>query len=207
MKVYNSNFGVIAKNIFSIILFLITTQATIAQKNDIKVTLVTPGKLNFAYERQLSPKSSISLHYQYHDFEYAQLFNIFNADVDYRNQGFRLLAEYRFYISEKTTALEGLYLAPNISWGKHSLNYKLKSGNAFGSELNPQNRHAKVSARGLGLKIGYQQKIQRAIIDVGTNISRNSKIKIFETSEKLPPFRGDVGGAYIELYLGIGYTF
>jgi len=207
MKRYNFNFGIIVKSVAPLILLLLMTQTVIAQKNDIKATIITPGKVNFSYERMISAKTTLSLNYQYHDFEYAQLFNIFNSDIDYRNKGFRLMVEYRVYLSKKIRALEGFYLGPNISWGKHDLDYDYKSGNAFGIEFNPNKKYTKVSARGLGLKVGYQQKIQQAMIDIGTNVSHNSDLDISDSSARLPNFKGDIQGVYIELYLGIGYCF
>lgn len=95
------------KNLFTAVAFLLVSVAASAQtsnKNALKMNpislLVTTG--NVAYERAVSPKTSVQL-------------GAFYSGVglkDFKYGGFGVTPEVRFYLGAKSQAMNGVYVAP-----------------------------------------------------------------------------------------------
>jgi opacity protein-like surface antigen len=90
---------------------LVAASATsaLAQDNVLKVNIISPivKTGSFFYERKLTDNSSLQL---------GLLFTNFKVSDEDQIMGFAITPEYRFYLSEKTTALQGFYVGPFLRY-------------------------------------------------------------------------------------------
>ncbi|MBC6697380.1 DUF3575 domain-containing protein [Hymenobacter puniceus] len=107
---------------------LVAASATsaLAQDNVLKVNILSPivKTGSFFYERKLTDNSSMQL---------GLLFTNFRIDDEDRITGFAITPEYRFYLSEKTTALEGFYVGPFLRYQNLAIKTTYTDYNASGN--------------------------------------------------------------------------
>lgn len=94
--------------------------SALAQDNVLKVNILSPivKTGSFFYERKLTDNSS---------FQLGLLFTNFKVSDEDRITGFAITPEYRFYLSERTTALQGFYVGPFLRYQ----NLTIKTDNTY----------------------------------------------------------------------------
>ena len=188
MKKQILNFGKTIKNVFVITLLFTLTQSAFGQKNNISSTSILRGKSSLTYERAINTTSSARIGLKF--------FTPSFINNNFSNEGIRLAGEYRFYLTKQSKSLNGFYIAPNISIGKHSIRYQYTQSSGIGLGLifaiidvvgdgdldhTPHIRtpeiitgNANVTATSIGLKMGVQKTWRFLSFDTGINLSKNS---------------------------------
>ncbi|MCA8833159.1 DUF3575 domain-containing protein [Hymenobacter pini] len=132
---------------------LVAASATsaLAQNNVVKVNIFSPivKTGSFFYEHKLNDNSSLQL---------GALFTNWSSHDD-RISGFAITPEYRFYLSERTTALEGFYVGPFLRYQNLTLKTTY-DGFTYDSNGNPiskpQTDKASLNTFGGGVVVGRQ---------------------------------------------------
>lgn len=122
---------------------LATAASALAQSNVVKVNIFSPlvKTGSFFYEHKLNDNSTLQL---------GALFTSWKTDGT-KVSGFAFTPEYRFYLSEKSTAPEGFYVGPFLRYQKLKLEDSYSSGSGFTSTS-----EASLSTFGGGLLVGRQ---------------------------------------------------
>ncbi len=224
------NLGTMMKSTVIVILILTFSQTMNAQRNNIKFTGLTKGQTSFGFERSINKNTSAVFSLIASNFDYGK--QIFSPNFKYTNKGMRISGEYRLYLSKKDKNLNGLYMAPNASFGKHQLEYRRKpvgigvqifiglfdfaSDGEIDYPLDASDTkdvigNMDVFANSLGLKLGYQKIWKRLTMDLGANFSKNSVgggVKGFRLDNGgFESFKSDLSGNTTALYFGLGFSF
>jgi hypothetical protein len=146
-----------------LLILLLSAQATLcAQENALKVNLINPllfKKWTFAYERAITPQSSLQLNVNYLNASFsAKLNSGESAQVSGRSLGFT--PEYRYYISENQGALRGFYVAGYGNFARTSADAEVNGG----SPETTGSGDARGFFVGLGGMIGYQFMVSDVFI-------------------------------------------
>ena len=132
---------------------LLSAAGAQAQNNVLKVDILRPIVQTgaFSFEHKLSESASFQLTFSFTS-NYKEDGNIiFNSQYygGRRTSGFGIMPEYRVYLSDKYTALQGFYAAPFLRY-----QYLSQSGDVYRFN-GPNTRHdASLSAFGGGVLIG-----------------------------------------------------
>ncbi|RSK50867.1 DUF3575 domain-containing protein [Hymenobacter rigui] len=134
---------------------LVAASATsaLAQNNVVKVNILSPlvKTGSFFYEHKLSDNSSLQL---------GALFTSWKVDGNNTKvSGFALTPEYRFYLSERSTAPEGFYVGPFLRYQNLTLKdtYEEYSYDANGNpRTTTQTDEASLNTFGGGVVVGRQ---------------------------------------------------
>lgn len=192
---------------------MINAEVGFSQKNHIKFSLITLQKLGLSYERETSSKHSVLVHYK----KYKVVYDAHKAfrNYNYKNNGARIMVEYRVYFTSKEKNKNRFYLGPNVSIGNHEISYEEIESTPFfaGPESNPELADGKTTliSNGIGLKLGYQYCRKRIVFDVGTNLTLNSPmLPIYQlelSNGELVDYKTDIIGFFPEFYVGLGFSF
>jgi len=207
----------------AILIFMFLSSLGWAQNNNMKFTKGIRGQSSFELERALSNKSSFIGGFRF----YSKNFE----NNNFKNKGTRLTFEIRRYLINENKAMSGLYVAPNISLGRHNVSYidKPSSGDglpiaSIGVALASQNSNtssvpeeeeivtgeSNIVSSGLGVKFGFQKRWDALTFDIGTNISKNSirgsKTMRLSNGER-KNYNEDIYGTDAIVYIGMGYAF
>jgi len=139
---------------FAAALLLGTATAASAQSNAVKANIFSPlvKTGSFFYERQLGEHRSAQL---------GGLFTSWGTNGT-SISGFALTPEYRFYLSEKKTGLEGFYLGPYVRY--QNLTLKNETEIAYPDEdgnLSSMSGKAALNTLGGGVVAGYQLQFKK----------------------------------------------
>ena len=156
-----------------------------------------------SYERVLGPRSSVAVGASYlgnnpafsfigsfalsaalsSAFTLAGHPNIVWTETTIRSRGYRYQAQYRRYLGARTTAPQGWYLSPQVSFSQADYTFKLKD---FDVQVN-----LKSTNRNYNLLVGYQRLLGRHLaFDVFTGLGyRDKTTKSYGSN-----------GAYLETY-------
>lgn len=229
MKKQNLNFGNL--NMITLFIMLMTFFPMIAfgQNNNIKVNVSTSSPLGFSYERVINHNSTVTLGFEANKKKYKGFFE----DMEYTNNRKSLIGEYRIYLGQKEK-LNGIYIAPNISFGSHNVNYYDEKGldrdpllstfillfdildgdidgRYVGDNPEPVYGNAKINTGSLGFKVGYQKRFNAITLDMGFNLSKNSILgnqkELGLSNGTSISYENDIDGFETALYLGVGYAF
>lgn len=184
-----------------------STEISLAQKNNIKATAYTGLKFSFAFERSITPTSSIVLGYKESQTDYVHgripLLRENNGDYNY---GHRLMIAYRKYFYGNTNRLAGAYFAPITSFGMHEVTYSetFQDGAKYGGK-------EEVNALGLGVDLGvlFRRKVMN--FEMGVNFSKNFVFgdvqEVRYADSRFEKFKSDLIGFSFEYYFGVGFAF
>lgn len=127
-------------------LFLLVANVSIAQRTAIKVNVLSPivRTANFSIEQKINSESSFQLGFFYTDFK---------RDDD-GFSGFGITPEYRFYLSESTEAINGIYIAPFLRYNK--INIVATEEQYDGQTTTTVKREADLNSFGGGVVVGKQ---------------------------------------------------
>ncbi|MCB2378384.1 DUF3575 domain-containing protein [Hymenobacter sp. BT635] len=137
------------KGIYFLAGALLTASGAQAQNNVVKLDILQPitNTLALSFEHKLSEASSFQVGV-YLTSNYTEDNNFFNsASYTAETSGIGLLPEYRLYLSEKTPALVGFYVAP-------FLRYQYLSRKVSDVPAGQPNADATLNAFGGGLTVG-----------------------------------------------------
>ncbi|MGF7138895.1 DUF3575 domain-containing protein [Roseimarinus sediminis] len=146
----------------------VTSMVSFAQENVVKLGLsgITYGDYSLAYERALTPRSSMNLNLGYWDmnigfFNTDQLFNE-SGGISFEgfNTGWHTALDFRFYVGA-SDAISGLYIGPYLRYWNYGVD--------FSDEIETNNFtiDARLSSIGAGFQMGYHWLIdQRWSIDL-----------------------------------------
>ena len=203
-----------------------------AQSNNVKIHLYSSSRAGLSYERAVNHFSSISVGCLLAKKKYRA--GLFSNNVSYSHTGFRLMGDFRIYVSQKDEKLSGLYCGLNGSIGRHQVNYQRLRGlggiDTFffilglltanedyiaGAVKSGESKtivgEAKVIASSVGLKFGWQKQWDIVSLDMGANFKRNSALNstrgIPLNTGKYQAYRPDIKGSTVELYFGMGIAF
>jgi len=136
------------------LLLLFLACPAFAQENALKVNLINPlifKKWTFAYERAITPQSSLQLNVNILNTDFkAELNSGESGSVSVRSIGFT--PEYRYYVSENQGALRGFYLAGYGNFARTSADAEVNGG----SPETTGSGDARGFFVGLGGMLGYQ---------------------------------------------------
>ncbi|AII52254.1 DUF3575 domain-containing protein [Hymenobacter sp. APR13] len=127
-------------------LLLASATSALAQDNAIKVNIISPllKTGSFFYERKLSDNSSMQL---------GLLFTNFKISDQDRITGFAITPEYRFYLSERTSALEGFYVGPFLRYQNLTIKTEYTDYNSNGNPTTSTDE-ASLNTFGGGVVVG-----------------------------------------------------
>lgn len=209
-------------------LLLIGLQSTFAQRNVIKLTLNSrtidglPSPFehlvafpSISYERALSYKTSYVVELR----NYISAYNL--GSLESVHNGIRLLGEYRYYFNQKKVYLRGFYGGLNVSLGAHKIN-DFSEGQAQSDASSTSvatcgqtgscKETGTTAVFSTGLKLGWQFRIKRFVVDIGQSINFNVP---FETRFKRYKENGrsyirgidHISGLDRFGYISLGYNF
>jgi len=193
------------------------------QINGIKVSKGIKGKSSFEYERSFLPNASF--------LAGVRTYSDTKEDNNFRNKGTRLTIAYRQYLNSGKNRMNGLYLSPIFSLGRHKVSYLYEPSSRIGWTLlslgigaatgNLSNIYVPeveetvigksiITAQSLGVNLGYQKKWNRITMDMGMNISKNvnSEPKGMKLSDNTyQSYNPDLQGTDVDFYFGFGFVF
>ena len=130
-----------------------SSTVALAQNNVVKVNILSPlvKTGSFFYEHKLNDNSSLQL---------GALFTSWSIDGnDTKVTGFALTPEYRFYLSEKSSAPEGFYVGPFVRYQNLTLKSTYEDY-SYDNNGNPttstQTDEASLNTLGGGVVVGRQ---------------------------------------------------
>jgi len=227
MKNTKMNFQNKLRSTSAILIFMLLGSFGWAQNNNLKYSKGNTPQITLEYERALNTSTSwlTGVKFYYEDFSTLN---------NFQQKGTRLTFEYRKYLNGKTKTLNGVYLSPNISLGKHKISYEyipnsgIGLGTLFGigaslvtqdaSYLALSSENNEVPVRGkskeivssIGVKLGYQKRWKKLTLDTGMNLSNNVVIdsKGMKVSDgSIKKYNNDLQGVEMNLYIGLGFAF
>jgi len=208
-------------------LILIST-LTFGQNNSIRLSTYTGLKFSLEYERKMKGNTSLNIGVKYnHTLENIPLvldFSPSDHSFKSKNEGLRITADFRKYFFKGKKGLQrimrGIYFAPNLSVGQHSIYYAKKvgihynvAGAGFGSGLQGEyaKGKAKVTAAAIGMKLGVQVDKKKGFVDFGVNVMGNTVLDfgrgITLTDGSVQKYKSDLSGLHAEVYFGLGRSF
>jgi len=211
MKNTKMNFQKELRSASVIFIFMLLSSFSWAQLNNMKFTKGTRGQSSFEFERATSANSSFIGGFKF----YSENFE----NNNFKNKGTRMAFEYRKYLNGGTKTMNGIYLAPNISLGRHTVSYEdipnSKIGWSLfsvGLSLATQNANLLYFPEQEETVTGESKVISSGMItfDIGMNISKNSirDSKGMRVSDgTIKEYNPDIQGTDVNLYFGMGYAF
>jgi hypothetical protein len=129
-----------------------------AQENTIKIGLLSPlgRNLTLEYERVIADQQSIAVHAGY-VIPWNDPFSLaddFEGISNPRVSGFNVTPQYRFYLSQRSYAPKGLYVAPYLRY--YRLSFETDYQDDFDMASVGGSLRARYSTTGLGAQLGYQ---------------------------------------------------
>jgi len=228
MKNTKMNFQKELRNASAVFMFMLISSISWAQLNNMKFTKGSGGQTAFEFERAFMNDVSFlgGIRFYSDNFDKGKLKT--------SNKGSRMTFELRKYFNGGRKSMNGIYLAPNISLGRHQVTYEydpnpgvgltlfsvgasLITQNANYLALVPEEKEivtgeGEVTSGSLGLKIGYQKRWDIITFDIGMNLTKNT-IRGSEnqgmrlSNGKLQEYNDDIHGSYGNLYFGMGFAF
>ena len=178
------------KNLFAAVAFILVSVAASAQTNHKNALKMNPLSLlvktgNIAYERAVSPKTSVQL---------GGFYSVVGLN-DFKYAGWGVTPEVRFYLGKKSEVLNGAYVAPFARYQNFTIrDEELKTEGSF-------------STKGGGVVVGWQRTWASGFtLDLFAGPSA-SKISFKDDAEDDFEVSGSMKGAGLRTGITLGFSF